>query len=530
MANEVRELKSIDFKKLKGLKDVTIDFGDADHRITGIFGLNGSGKTTILHTVMCVYSQAHNNKIPVPADYKADTHMSRYFKHVGGQYWQNSDYSVTFMYETTSDKGDKIYKVEQDKKAYKKYFHPVSGRKTRSEWTPRERSKQKRCVYYIPLKSCMPDIEEIQTSNATIDTTTAVDINRAQKICLAASQIMGKSYEAVDKVGTYFLKHKCYHVRTAEAGDYHSLSMGAGEQRLFRILEVLYNAPDKSLIVIDEIDLTLHTAALRTLFELMSRIVKEKKLQVVFTSHRQEIMDFKNVNVRFIINTPTKTYCVDNPTAQCYEQLSGELNKHLNIYVEDETSKCIVEKVLMQHKLKNRAHVRIYGAVQNAIPLACAFEIQQSLDGGNRKNILFVLDGDKYVTDEEKMDQINKALSGNGDEVEQRRRNVFKMLTQYKSQDSKIQTNKKMCPEEFIYNALKELPENNQNPEIVDAAKRIGTVTDPHDYFKILEENYNINEIISVFKSNSARWEEYTSLINEWAEDRYQNFSADRIE
>lgn len=530
MPNEIRELKSVYFKELKGLRDVTIDFGDNDNRITGIFGLNGSGKTTILHTVMCIYSQAHNNKIPVPSDYKADTHMSRYFKHVGGQYWQNSDYSVTFMYETKSDQGDTIYKEEPDKKAYKKYFHPASGRKTRSEWTPRERSKQKRCVYYIPLKSCLPDIEEIQTSNATIDTTTVVDINRAQKICQAASQILGKNYEVVDKVGTYFFKHKCYHVRTTEAGDYHSLSMGAGEQRLFRILEVLYNAPYKSLIVIDEIDLTLHTAALRTLFELMSRIVKDNKLQVVFTSHRQDIMDFKNVNVRFIINTSTKTYCVDNPTAQCYEQLSGAHNKHLKIFVEDETSKCIIERILMQHKLKNRAQITIFRAVQNAIPLACALEIQQPLESDTRNNILFVLDGDQFVSDDEKWAQIKKGLSGNGDEVEQRRRNVFKMLSQYVSLDSKIQKNKKMCPEEFIYNALIELPENSQNPEIVDAAKRIGKVTDPHDYFNILEENYSIHSIIDVFRSNSARWEEYTRLINEWAEERYKNYITDRIE
>lgn len=530
MPNEVRELKSISITKLKGLRNVIVDFGDENHRITGIFGLNGCGKTTILHTIMCIYSQANVGNSHVPSEYIANTNMSRYFKHVSGQYWQDSSYTVTYMYESQNEDGNTIYKEEVDRKTYKKYYHPAVGRRTRSEWSPRDRAKQKRSVYYIPLKSCLPDIEEIQTTNATIHTENNADINRAQQICAAASQIMGKHYEVVDRVGTSFLRHACYHVRTVEVGDYHSLSMGAGEQRLFKILEVLFNAPEKALLVIDEIDLTLHTAALRELFEIMRRIAQNKKLQIVFTSHRQEIMDFPNLNIRYLINTATKTFCVENPTSQCYEQLTGITSAYLKIFVEDETSKYIVEKILMQHKLKSRARITIFGAASNAISIASAMEIQMPLDAEQRRNILFVLDGDEYETDEKKRDRINKVLSGNGEEIEQRRRNVFNMLLQYESIASNMQHNKNMCPEEYIYTALIELPDNNNNPEIVEVAKHIGIVTNPHDYLNKLEQDYDIRDIMNTFMSNREKWESYIRLVNDWMEERARELAADRIE
>lgn len=530
MPDVIRELKSIYIKKLKGLQDVTIDFGDNDHRITGIFGLNGSGKTTVLHTIMCIYKQTHNPNILIPLEYVANTRMSRYFKHVGNQYWQDSDYTVTYMYETIDDNNNKIYKDEIDRKKFKKYYHPNQGRRMRSEWTPRERAKQKRCVYYIPLKSCIPDIEEIQSTNATIRVANEISIKRAEKICAVASQIMGKHYEIVKRVGTSFIKHSCYHVKTTECGEYHSLSMGAGEQRLFRILEVLFNAPNNALIVIDEIDLTLHTAALRELFSQMQRLAQSKHLQIVFTSHRQEIMDFSNVNVRYLINTGRRTFCIDNPTAQCYEQLTGKTSTYLKIFVEDEVSKCIVEKILMKYKLKRHAQITIYGAISNAISIASALEIQLPLDDINqRKNILFVLDGDVYQTAEEKQSQINKILSGNGDEIEQRRRNVLGMLSQYESIPSAIQLNKNMCPEEYIYNALIELPENNGNPEIVDAARNLGVIVDPHDYINKLEENYDIRDIVNVFISNNDRWKSYTRMVDEWILERKNEFDRERI-
>lgn len=45
-------LKSLKINSLRGIKDLDISF--EGNPVTGIFGLNGSGKTTILQTIMCL--------------------------------------------------------------------------------------------------------------------------------------------------------------------------------------------------------------------------------------------------------------------------------------------------------------------------------------------------------------------------------------------------------------------------------------------------------------------------------------------
>lgn len=526
---EIRELKSISITKLKGLKNVAIDFGDDEHRITGIFGLNGSGKTTILHTIICLYAQSYN-QANISKEYIADTQMSRYYKHVGNQYWRDSEYKVKFMYEQHNADGTWSYVDEDDPKTYKKYYREgIAGRRARSEWSPRNRSKQKRPVFYFPIRSCIPDVEEITLKSPNVNTNAVTDINKINRILPVFCSIMGRAYESAHHVDTGHLKHVGYNV-DVNGSNYHSLSMGAGEQRLLRLLEVLYNAPEKSLIVIDEIDLTLHTAALRELFTIMKRVARDKKLQIVFTSHRQEIMDFKDLNIRFIINTSSQTFCVNNPTAQCYEQLTGISKKHLRVFVEDETSKHIVEQVLMQHKIKRYTDIIISGAAKNLIAIACAIEIQLALNDENRKNNLFIVDGDEYVNAEEKQTQINKILTGDGEVIEERRRNVISVLSQYNSIPSMIRANRNMCPEEYIYNALMELPEENPNPEIVDFAKHIGVVADPHDYLNKMEENdFDVKDIIATFKSNSDKWNSYISLVDTWAAQRQGEIEAERV-
>ena len=51
--NRPQKLKKILFSKLKNLENLEISFDDK--QITGIFGTNGSGKSTVLHALACLY-------------------------------------------------------------------------------------------------------------------------------------------------------------------------------------------------------------------------------------------------------------------------------------------------------------------------------------------------------------------------------------------------------------------------------------------------------------------------------------------
>ena len=52
-------IKSVYFKHLKGLKDVKIEFKKP---LTAIMGVNGAGKTTVIHSLACIYRPDGNGE------------------------------------------------------------------------------------------------------------------------------------------------------------------------------------------------------------------------------------------------------------------------------------------------------------------------------------------------------------------------------------------------------------------------------------------------------------------------------------
>ena len=51
-----QSLDKVSFTRLKGLHNVEISF--VDKPVTAIFGVNGCGKTTVLHALACLYRPA----------------------------------------------------------------------------------------------------------------------------------------------------------------------------------------------------------------------------------------------------------------------------------------------------------------------------------------------------------------------------------------------------------------------------------------------------------------------------------------
>ncbi len=90
-------------------------------------------------------------------------------------------------------------------------------------------------------------------------------------------------------------------VHTKDNMRYSSLSMGAGEQRVLKILKTVYAANAYSVILIDEIDLLLHVLALKRLIKKLSDIAIKKNLQIIFTTHSMEVRKFQDiVDIRYL--------------------------------------------------------------------------------------------------------------------------------------------------------------------------------------------------------------------------------------
>jgi len=181
LVTEKQVLKSLSITRLRGIKDLDIDFLGSS--VTGIFGLNGSGKTTILQTLVCLFRSK---------DGKENTKMSRFFKYTSsGDRWNESIYSATVDYYQLSGRR---HHQETDK--------VISYSKPRSEWSPRQASKPDRTVVYIKLSECIPDIEKVSESKVTFTPLVGEDLDI--KISCAATQIMNVQYRPVQTLQETF--------------------------------------------------------------------------------------------------------------------------------------------------------------------------------------------------------------------------------------------------------------------------------------------------------------------------------------
>lgn len=481
--NRPQRLKKICFSKLKNLENLEVSF--EDKQITGIFGTNGSGKSTVLHALACVYQ-------PVASSTRKNFKFPHFFIPTTIDLWNGSQFII--KYDIINGAA-----MVLDIKEYKK---------NRDRWSPRYQTRPRREVFYIGIDSCVPDMEiESRTSRILLIREAYNDAVLAEKIKEKLSFIMHRNYG--DFIN-YWNERKSYKGLIYGAVQYPSLYMGAGEQRIIKFLETVYSVPDYSLILIDELDLTLHTEALLRLMRVLNDECQARNIQIVFTSHREELLDCNFINIRHLVNnTNGKTsICLERTTPDCIKRLTGICPKPIEIMVEDNLAEALVRKILRSHNLEQACKVSQFGSKENSYLVGAGLLLR----GETLNNTLIVLDGDVDVTAAEKITKINHVITGTDNNSQQRRSKLLSTIKQFN-----LPVNKK--PEEFITDELKTLDDAVHS--LVPHIKATGPVQDHHDLLNTpinnsgMPEQTALTEIANLMEQRPC-WANYVTDINNW--------------
>lgn len=483
MSNNLQ--KSVDFvtqlniKQLKNIRNLSMSF-DTNKRLVAILGENGSGKSTILYILACVFQnlkiQNQGKTIIRGENYR----FTDFFPPTNLGQWNDSELELFY-----TEKGQLKNKV------YKK------GKR----WT-RYEDRPYREIYFMGINICVPQIE-LETKTSQIKIEQDKDSELKSRVITDINNVMNRKYEKIS-----FTNNKKYKLAELSSISYPSIFMGAGENKIIEILRILHSAGNNSLILIDELDLTLHKFALNKLLKIMARISEEKNLQIIFTTHREDILSFneikEKIDVKYITNRLSdNTECLNNITSDGYLELTGNEMIENIIYVEDKISKTIVREFLLKNNISHNTQVLTYGAIDNAFTIACGLYLSNP---GEFSKYLFVLDGDKYQLVKDKELQIQKRISGTEDDVDEKRQKVLESIIQFNcnSEDS-------LSPEKVIFDtiiALDDCPEKH----ILDRQSRYNTVGDSHHLLP--QDNQEIAKIISKF-SEQPIWDIYTLELRE---------------
>ena len=460
--------------------------------VTGIFGPNGCGKSTILHTLLCLYKPK--------SEQQPNYRFSNFFISVDGQKWIGSKFSYDGSF--SEDGIAKTFTRSVNKKG--------------NRWLQNYNRRPDRNVFFIGINTCLPDVENEKAESIHL-TPNPTSIKNDREVLRIASDVMNFNYEVCNYRGQ---NNKKYLNCKKDVVEYISLSMGAGEQRLFRMLEIIVNAPKYSLIIIDEIDLTLHNAALAKLINHIVRIAADKHHQIVFTSHRQELALRSDINIRHIVpmGIDQPTLCLEQTTTECVERLTGRPIRPLTIMVEDNVAKAIVNAVAQELGLKSKIETHTYGDASNAFDVIVGLHCSGKLDD----NIITITDGDRYHTEDERLKQMQKCFSGNEPGKDILRRELLNSILQFDLPAGRT-------PDEYLHQMLTNIPEgDNEDNELLRAAKGIIGVYDKHQKIKEIEhklgdsEEFTLRRIMTQLRrpANVATWNAYTAPIRSWLQSR----------
>lgn len=478
-------IHSIKVKSLKNLVDLDMSFDGSP--VTAILGPNGNGKSTVLHALACAFKPISDDG----ENYK----FSSFFLPNTDALWNGSELDIIHTYRD----GQTVHS-----NVVKEY------RKTDVRWTPIYARRPERNVIYIGIDKCVPMIEA-ETKKAKIEySTETVAEDIIATILQKASLVLNRQYSSYNihkSPGREFIGVEVDGLR------YSALSMSAGEQKVFHILEKVYRAPKYSLILIDELDLLLHDRAMKKLIEVALSRATEKNLQIIFTTHRESVLALENeINIRHIVNRSGKSLCFNETKPDAINRLTGTQPKPIEVFVEDDLASTIVKKIASQNGLARYVSVQRFGAAIN-----CFTTVAGLMFGGDDcSDAIFVLDGDVFRTQAEKETRLNQVITGHDQQAINNRQSALTKILQFVLPEN-------TQPEKFIHSLLVscEHTENAELNEIIDIAREINAVADDHLYIADINErlgwdkNIGQSKIIDLIATTDV-WEDYVSEVNAW--------------
>ena len=210
------------------------------------------------------------------------------------------------------------------------------------------------------------------------------------------SQILGKSYSSIRVV-----EHNLYTSEFAKTIymscgndlNYSEAFAGSGEFAIVSLVKAVMEAPDKSLIILDEPEVSIHPGAQEKMLEFLAEQAFTKHHQIVFTTHSPAMirkLPSEAIHVLYLDangNTNIRS-CVH--AEEAFVEIGAAFEKK-TIIVEDKMAKLVIEKILKDRKIF--ANFDVLKAPNGAEWIKKNAVLTHSL--ANTDNVLFILDGDK---------------------------------------------------------------------------------------------------------------------------------------
>lgn len=373
--------------KIRGLERLQIDF---TYPVTAIAGRNGSGKTTVLALAACAF---HNNSNGFCLPGRKTT------------YYTYSDFFVQTAEEISVGGIAIDYQFLHNKWRLPASSGPGWQRRVKrrgGRWTNYE-SRVNRTVVYLGIDRIVPHAERSISKSYRRLFKPINSRGWEDEVKSIVGRILGLDYDTFEH-----RQHSRYRIPIVRSNKaiYSGFNMGAGEESLFELFSIIRECPDGSLVIIDEIELGLHEKAQAKLIHELKSLCERRKFQIICTTHSPCILECLPPEGRiFLERVGSKTRVIPEiSAAYATGKLSGRPNVELDILVEDESAKLIIETCL-QTELRYRTKVINVGSATAVIRhLAARYREARTSE------VCVLLDGDQSSSIQSHLNSFLKTL------------------------------------------------------------------------------------------------------------------------
>ncbi|RYZ85277.1 MAG: ATP-binding cassette domain-containing protein [Proteobacteria bacterium] len=315
--------KRIEWLSIKGIRGWAGERIDFNFPLIAIVGENGSGKSTILQAAASIY------KSTGPIDRFA------------------SDFFPDTAWDTQTAVEIK-YSVKEGENSRTGSVRKPSGR-----WrgNPERRERQ---VVYLDLSRLQPvstrvGYARIARAGVKEASSAAYDDNAVKRL----TAILGKTYTAAKSALSSIDKSRKVTVLSMGEASYSGFHQGAGEMTIAEIVN--WDIPNNSLVLIDEVETSLHPRAQRRLIRDLAAVSRTKNVQFIFSTHSPYVLEELPERARIQVSNIGGSKNILRGVTPFFAMTKMDDVAHYDseIFVEDDAAASLVEEVLAA-KLRER--------------------------------------------------------------------------------------------------------------------------------------------------------------------------------
>ncbi|WP_082152448.1 ATP-dependent nuclease [Candidatus Rhodobacter oscarellae] len=311
-----KRLEWLEIKNIRGWEEQRIDF---DFPIVAIVGENGSGKSTILQSAACS------------------------FRNQGGANYFPTEFFPETAWDSLNDAAIRV----GIKQGPNHSNHSI--RKPSTRWLGQP-ERPLRPVRYLDLSRLQPVGTRVGYARiAKTRHNEAHAVNFDEQQIHRMSAIMGRTYNDAKMAKTSIDPNRDIPVLTKEHRPYSGFHQGSGETTVAELLQT--DLPKHGLVLIDEIESSLHPRAQRRLMRDLATVTRTQECQVVITTHSPYILEELPLEARIYIleNAGEKTIARGVSPQFAMTKMDDENYPEVEVFVEDDRAKIWLESILSVH-------------------------------------------------------------------------------------------------------------------------------------------------------------------------------------